>query len=83
MKKHLTIKLQYTKKSSKEVSRLVLVGPRAKKKFCRPFVDSIEEAAKTNISILEVLNHTRFERITFRSGIERAAVAPAVLQLRI
>ncbi|KAH9218608.1 hypothetical protein DL95DRAFT_488795, partial [Leptodontidium sp. 2 PMI_412] len=29
----------------------------------------------------EVLNHTRFERITFRSGIERAAVAPAVLDL--
>ena len=24
------------------------------------------------------LNHTRFERITFRSGVERATVAPAV-----
>jgi hypothetical protein len=27
----------------------------------------------------EALNHTRFERITFRSGVERATVAPAIL----
>ncbi|KAI6715557.1 hypothetical protein JHW43_001910 [Diplocarpon mali] len=32
---------------------------------------------------LEVLNHTRFERITFRSGGERATVAPAVPDPRI
>ena len=36
---------------------------------------------KTVDSLIEVLNHTRFERITFRSGVERATVAPAVLSL--
>lgn len=30
------------------------------------------------MKLKEVLNHTRFERITFRSGGGRAAVAPAV-----
>lgn len=34
---------------------------------------------ETNGRFVAVLNHTRFERITFRSGVERATVAPAVL----
>jgi hypothetical protein len=38
---------------------------------------------KSKREVIEVLNHTRFERITFRSGVERATVAPAVLAVDI
>jgi hypothetical protein len=38
---------------------------------------------ETNGRFVAVLNHTRFERITFRSGVERATVAPAVLVEKI
>jgi hypothetical protein len=48
--------------------------------FCFPPDASRPQKQKDETSkTIEVLNHTRFERITFRSGVERATVAPAVL----
>ena len=46
-----------------------------------PYLNDKQNQQKINQKITvncEVLNHTRFERITFRSGGGRATVAPAV-----
>jgi ribosomal protein S25 len=68
----LVLKGRKKKKTRKEKNQK---GKKTKKKKKSP--------KETNGRFVAVLNHTRFERITFRSGVERATVAPAVLVEKI
>ena len=66
------------------LNRWLALKGRKKKKTRKEKNQKEKEIPKeTNRGFVAALNHTRFERITFRSGVERATVAPAVLVEKI
>ena len=70
-----TIKRALSKSNpSRSSERFVLLSTR-----CKQATHKTQNKKNWTSKTIEVLNHTRFERITFRSGVERATVAPAVL----